>query len=486
MHQASEYGEAASLREAYCPPAPTPRALPLKPIALLRTLKRNPLECWAAAHFEQPIVVGGLPVGHVLLVHEPAAIRRVLLDNAANYRKDRLQRRVLSAGLGDGLLSAEGEQWRLQRRVLAPIFARKAVVDFTPAMMEAAEVLIDRWRHHGDQTTIDVAAEMARVTLNVLERTIFSDGFGSDAEQIRAAMATYFNTIGKISPLDLLGAPEFIPRLSRLRVRPTLRIFETAIDNVISTRRRILAEQPDRAPDDLLTRLLTAAATDGEQGISESEVRSNVLTFIAAGHETTANTLSWAMFLLSQSPQWRERVAAEAERELAGPVAGIADRLVETRAVVEETIRLYPPIAAISRVALDHDELNGEQVRPGSLIVISPYVLHRHRLLWNSPDAFDPRRFLGDAREAIDRFAYLPFGAGPRKCIGSTFSLQEATIVLAMVARHFSFELKPDHVVWPLLQVTLRPANGLPMIVKERPSNGPGGHEAPVRGKVDA
>ncbi len=469
MDQAAVH-ERAQLEQAYCPPAPEPQASPLKPIALLRTLQRNPLECWAAQHFEQSIVTGGLPVGHVLLVHEAAAIRRVLLDNTANYRKDRLQRRVLSAGLGEGLLSAEGEQWRLQRRVLAPIFARKAVMDFVPAMIAAAEALIDRWRGLGGQTTIDISAEMAKVTLDVLERTIFSDGFGSDAEHIRAAMATYFKTIGKISPLDLLGAPDFIPRLSRLRVRSTLKFFEAEIDKVICARRRVLAEQPESVPDDLLTRLLEAREVD-DGGFTESEVRSNILTFIAAGHETTANTLSWAMFLLSQSPQWHERVDAEVDRELAGPAAGLVDRLVETRAVIEETMRLYPPIAAISRVAIGSDDLNGEQVRPGSLIVISPYVLHRHRLLWDCPDAFDPRRFLGRARDMIDRFAYLPFGAGPRKCIGSTFALQEATIVLAMVVKHFSFHLKPGHVVWPALQVTLRPENGLPMIIRQRSLN---------------
>jgi cytochrome P450 len=164
-------------------------------------------------------------------------------------------------------------------------------------------------------------------------------------------------------------------------------------------------------------------------------------------------------------------VQAEADRELTAPVPGIADRLIETRAVIEETIRLYPPIAAISRVALDGDDLNGERVKPGSLIVISPYVLHRHRLLWDRPDAFDPSRFLGSAHAMIDRFAYLPFGAGPRKCIGSTFALQEATLVLAAIARHFSFRLRPGHAVWPALRVTLRPANGLPMTISKRSPN---------------
>jgi cytochrome P450 len=467
---AAKHGDWPAVERAYCPPAPRPQPRPLKPLALLRTLKRNPLECWATQHFEEPIVAGGLPIGHALLVHEPGAIRHILLDNATNYRKDHLQRRVLSAGLSEGLLSAEGEQWRLQRRVLAPMFARKTVMDFRSAMMAAAVLLISRWSGLGDGATIDVAAEMARVTLEVLERTIFSDGFGSGAETIRIAMATYFTTIGKISPLDILGVPEFVPRLSRLRVRSTLRFFEGEVDRVISVRRLILAEQPDKAPNDVLTHLLEAQDTEDKDGITESEVRSNILTFIAAGHETTANTLSWAMFLLSQSSEWCERVEAEADRELDGTTNGLADRLVETRAVIEEAIRLYPPIAAISRVAIGGDDVNGERVRPGSLIVISPYVLHRHRLLWDRPDAFDPRRFLGSARAGIDRFAYLPFGVGPRKCIGSAFALQEATLLLAMIAKHFDFQLKPGHEVWPALRVTLRPANGLPMTIRRRTS----------------
>ena len=481
MIEASEYRN-GSAEPGYCPPAPRPQARPLGPIALIRTLKRNPLECWAAPHFEQPIVSGGLPIGHVLLVHEPGAIRRVLLDNAANYRKDRLQRRVLSAGLNDGLLSAEGEQWRTQRRVLAPMFARRTVMDFTSAMMGAAETMIEKWSALGNHATIDIAAEMAKVTLDVVERTIFSDAFGSDAEDIRLAMTTYFNTIGEISPLDLIGAPEFVPRLSRFRVRSTLRFFEAEVDRVISDRRQLLAAQPDRAPNDLLTHLLEALDTGTDDGITEAEVRSNILTFIAAGHETTANTLSWAMFLLSQSPHWRERVEAEVDRELTGAIPGVADRLVETRAVIEETIRLYPPIAAISRVALGEDDLNGERVKPGSLIVVSPYVLHRHRLLWDRPDVFDPEQFLGSAAATIDRFAYLPFGAGPRKCIGSTFALQEATLVLASIVKRFRFQLKPGHTVWPMLRVTLRPANGLPMIITERSAHrtdDAGWHERP-------
>jgi cytochrome P450 len=365
---------------SYRPPAPVPRPKPLGAFRLLAALMRNPLECWATDHFEKPIIGGGLPFAHVLLVNDPPAIRHVLLDNAANYRKDALQRRVLSAGLGDGLLSVEGEQWRTQRRAVAPVFARRTIMEFAPAMIDASEVLVARWRRQ-DGAKVDVAAEMTRVTLDVLERTVFSDGLGREPEEFRVAMATYFNTIGRIDPLDVLGVPAFVPRIAQLRVRSTLRFFESAIDEIIAMRRRRMAAKSDAAANDILTLLLAALDPDTGDQMCEVEVRSNILTFIAAGHETTANLLTWSLFLLSQSSEWRRRVAAEAEREIAGPVAGLADRLVETRAVIDEAARLYPPIAAISRVAIAADELAGARVKRGSMVVIAPYVLHRHRLL---------------------------------------------------------------------------------------------------------
>jgi cytochrome P450 len=438
----------------------------LGPVGLLRVLQKNPIECWAEEHFEQPVVTASRAIGHVLVINDPGAIRRVLLDNASNYRKDTLQQRVLSAGLANGLLSAEDEQWRVQRRTLAPMFSRKTVTSFAPAMRQAGNALVERWRLRGEGSEIDVAAEMTRVTLDVLERTIFSDGLGCNAEELRAAMAIYFEIIGRIDPLDLFGVPAFVPRLGRLRARSTLRFFDTAIDEIIATRRRRLAQDPDGMPSDILSLLLGALDPATGRPITEAEVRSNILTFIAAGHETTANCLSWSLFLLSQSGEWRERVAAEARREIDRPMVGVADRLVMTRAVVEESMRLYPPIAAISRTAIGPDELAGVAVRRGSMVVIAPYVLHRHRHLWRDPDYFDPGRFLGDARMRIDRFAYLPFGAGIRTCIGSAFALQEATLVLATIMRHFALELAPGHAVWPLLRVTLRPAGGLPMTVR--------------------
>jgi cytochrome P450 len=449
---------------AYRPPAPLPPEKRLGPLRLILTLARDPLECWAREYFEKWFVAGGLPIGRVVVTSHPDAIRRVLMDNAANYAKDSLQRRVLSAGLGDGLLSAEGEQWRVQRRTLAPLFARRTVTGFGSAMAAAAQSLVERWRRHAG-TPIDVSAEMRRVTLDVLQRTIFSDGLGRGADEFRNAMATYFSTIGKIGALDVLGAPDFVPRLSQLRVRSTLRFFENAIDDLVAARRRASRERSTDAPKDILTLLLGALDPETGGRMDEAEVKSNILTFIAAGHETTANALTWAMFLLSQSDDWRERIEQEVDQ-----IDSTLDdeALVQTRAVIEEALRLYPPIAAISRVAMQDDELAGEPIRRGTMVVVSSYVLHRHRLLWNAPDAFDPTRFMGAARSRIDRFAYLPFGIGPRTCIGSSFALQEAVLVLAAIVRHFRFGVVPGHRVRPTLRVTLCPAGGMPMNIEPK------------------
>ena len=459
--------------DRWVPPAPIPRERQLGTLALIRVLATNPLEAWTTAHFEQPIVRGGLPFAPAVVVSEPSAIRRVLLENADNYRKDWMQRRILSAGLADGLLSAEGKRWRIQRRALAPLFARRSVIGFAPEVMTATEALVARLRRQCGQT-IDVMAEITRFTLSVLERTIFSDGIGADREDIRVAMLRYFEAASRIDPFDVLNLPDFVPRPTRLHVRATLRFFEETIDSLIATRRERRAKNPDSLPRDLLTLLLDARDPETGEGLSEAEVRANVLTFISAGHETTANCLTWSLYLLSQAPEWRERVRAEAERELdKGDVSTLADRLPVTRAVIDEANRLYPPISAISRVSLARDMLAGYAIERGTMVVIAPYVLHRHRALWTRPDAFDPGRFLPGEREQIDRFGYLPFGAGPRLCIGSPFALQEASIALAMLAKNFSWELAPGHTVRPIQKMTLRPADGMPMILQAQFAQAP-------------
>lgn len=459
-------GFGSRISESFCPPAPCPPDRRLRLFKLLATLKRNPLECWSADFFREPIAQVRLPFTDAILVHDPVAIKRVLVDNASNYRKDPIQRRILATGLADGLLSVEGERWEAQRRTLAPLFARRAVSSFTEAMLAAVDRLEERWRALPSRTT-DIAADMTLITLNVLALTIFSDGIGADYDEFRAAMNAYFGVTGRIGILDLIGAPQYIPRPGRRRLRRTMAYFEGIIDEIIQTREHRLASSlMNQGPSDLLTLLLRALDPSTGRPMSLAEVRSNILTFLSAGHETTANTLAWSMFLLSQAPNWRARVREEAERELKRPLDGLADRLVVTRAVVEEALRLYPPIAALSRTAEKADLLGGVEVKARSLIVIAPYVLHRHHLLWQRPDVFDPSRFMPDARNAMPRFTYLPFGSGPRICIGASFALQEATIVLAALVQRFEMTLLPGAKVWPLQKITLRPAHGLPMQVR--------------------
>ena len=426
----------------------------------------NPIEAWTKAHFEEPIVCTRLPFGDVVAVNDPAAVRRVLRENEANYCKDRFQKRMLAA-LSGGLLTAEDEHWYSQRTLIAPLFRPSMIKDMAPAMVAAIDELVGRWTGW-DRCVLDVAEETTDLALDVLERTIFSAGLFVGRDDLRAAMRTYFDGLGRIDPFDLLDLPDFIPRISRLSARPAIRLFHEAVEDMIAARERELERQETSTENDVLMLLIRARDPDTGRKLTRQEIRANVITFMAAGHESTANAITWTLYLLSRSPEWRESVRAEAVQVGAETPALLFDRLSKTRAVVEEALRLYPPLAAISRMARSRDELAGTCVEAGAIVVIAPYVLHRHKMWGPRADEFDPARFLPSSREYIDRYTYLPFGAGARGCIGSIFALQEATLAVAAITRNFELEVKPSHIVWPVHRITLRPRGGLPMLVRCR------------------
>jgi cytochrome P450 len=403
------------------------------------------------------------------VVNDPVLIRHILLDNAANYRKDDLQLRVLAPGLGRGLLTAEGDEWKLQRRTIAPLFTPRTVAGFFPAMVESANRLVQRWQRRSEGRVIDASLEMTRITLDVLERTIFTQGVSWDPDALGRAITRYFDGLGRIDPLDIFGVPAWVPRVGRWRARPAIRFFEDVVGELIDGRKALLASGAD-APRDLLTLLLEAADPETGKGLSDLEVRANIVTFIGAGHETTANALSWSLYLLSQDERARERIEREVDSVLGDGTFALehVEKLAYTRAVLEEAMRLYPPAPFLSRAAIADDRIGDVHIPGGSVVTIAPYVLHRHRTLWDEPDAFRPERFLPEERARIDRFAYLPFGAGPRVCIGSTFAMQEAIIVLATIVRAVRLDLKPGHVVSPMHRITLRPEGGLPMRLTHR------------------
>jgi len=461
----------AALQEIrpFVPPYPPRSERPLGTLSMILALRRNPLEIWGKADFERPFSIGRSVLGLRAAAHDPAAVRRVFLDNAANYRKDELQLRVLNPGLGDGLLTAEGESWRLQRRSLAPLFSPRQVEEFALAMQRVAEAAVERLGHRRDGAVTDVGELTSRMTLEVLEQTLFSQGLGREPSEFQRAVTSYFDSYGRLDPLDLLGAPAFLPRFGRRRGLPALKFFGEAVDAIVESRKALLDRCGD-APRDLLSQLL--AAKDPETGVSLSDasIRANIVTFIMAGHETTANGLTWTLYLLSQSPQWRACAEEEAERAFDPRRPANFERCEVLRAVFEEALRLYPPAAMLAREAIRDDEILGRRVPAGTVVTISPYVLHRRRGLWDDPDAFDPSRFLGERRERIDRFAFIPFGAGPRVCIGMPFAMQEAIIILANLLRAFRFELVAGHPVMPRQRVTLRPRRAMKMHARRRES----------------
>jgi cytochrome P450 len=459
---------AVKASKLFVPPYPPRSDKPRGALSMILTLRRNPLEIWGKADFERPLAIGRSILGLRAAAHDPAAVRRVFLDNAANYRKDELQLRILSPGLGSGLLTAEGEPWRQQRRSLAPLFSPRQVAEFGAAMQRVAEATVKRVGHRRDGAVTDVGELTSRMALEVLEQTLFSQGLGREPSAFQKAVTSYFDSFGRLDPLDLIGAPAFLPRLGRRRGRPALKFFDTAVDAIIDSRKALL-DNGGEAPRDLLTLLLGAKDPETGLGMPEADIRANIVTFIMAGHETTANGLTWALYLLSQSPDWRERAETEADEAFDPGRPASLERCEVLRAVFEEALRLYPPAATLTRQAIADDEILGVRIPAGTVVAISPYVLHRRRGLWDNPDAFDPGRFLGERRERIDRFAYIPFGAGPRVCIGMAFATQEAIVILANFLRAFRFELVEGHQVMPQQRVTLRPRRGMKMHAKRRP-----------------
>lgn len=454
------------------PPAPTPEEREFGRLELLLRLRRNPLTIWRKRHFREPIVAGEGLFGYGVVLSDPAAVRHVLVENAGNYRKDDLQRAILAPGLGEGLLTAEGEAWKRARRTLAPLFTPRSVAALAARMLQPAEAAALRMARRRSGRIVDISQDMTRVTFDILAETMFSNAIAGGADAFGKALTRYFETQGRIDPLDILGAPAWVPRIGRWLARPAISFFEAQVHAIIAARQaghgggRRETDKPD-----LLDALLAARDPETGTGLGDAEIGANIVTFIGAGHETTANALTWSLYLVSLAPDLREALEAEID-SAGGDLAAAAlsgERLALTRAVIEEAMRLYPPVPSLSRTALADDVAAGRCFIPkGALVVISPYLLHRHETLWSAPDQFRPERFLPGERESIERYAYLPFGAGPRVCIGQQFAMVEAVIVLATLLRRLRFAYAGEEPPVPVQRITLRPHGGMPMRVAPR------------------
>ena len=429
---------------------------PMGILASLRAARRNILSIIPQIATKQPMV-SGRTGKRWHMVMDPGAIRRILLEDLDNYPKSLVTKNLLRPAVGDSLFIAEGAHWRWQRRAAAPAFSHRNVLNLAPVMSGAASRSAERVASAGGQA-IDMAEDMVRTTFDVISDVTFSGGDSFDADGVHRAIDDYISAAGKISLFDILGFPDWVPRPARVAAGPGMRQMKALADRAVNERR---ARGPDGTPD-LLDLLLSGEDPETKRKMNTAELRDNLLTFIVAGHETTALTLAWSLYLCAFDQEVQDRARAEAQSVLAPGEAATGEdvaRLPFIRQIADEALRLYPPAGMISRTALKHDQLCDRDIRPGDTVIIPIYALHRNELLWSEPDAFRPDRFAD--RKAVDRYAYLPFGDGPRICIGSSFALQEAVIILATLLARFRFRPVEGRDPKPVMILTLRPEGGV-------------------------
>jgi cytochrome P450 len=400
------------------------------------------------------------PMGpfRVYQVSHPDDVKRVLVDNARNYRKTDLMQRLRPI-FGNGLLLSEGDFWMRQRRLAQPAFHRERLAGLTATMPGLIASELQRWEAHvGSGQPFDLAAELMRLTLDLTGQVLFSTDLSEVADDMGRAMTVLIEEANR-RVLSLLPLPDFLPFPSHRRFRSALRLLDRVVLDIIDQRRH--GASP--AHDDLLSLLMETRDADTGEGMSDSQLRDEVMTLVLAGHETTASALAWAFHLLHRHPEAEERLVREVASVLGNRVPGFEDlpRLAYTARVFDETLRLYPPAWFFSRMALADDELGGYTIPRGSIVVVLPYVIHRHPAFWEHPEAFDPDRFLPERSGSRPRFAWLPFGGGQRVCIGQGLAVMEGQLILAMMAQRYRFRPVPGHPVEPRALVTLRPSHGL-------------------------
>ncbi len=446
------------------PDGSTPARIPVKvplvtePLGIFQTLRnarRNVLEIVPDLCTKQPIVSGKTAFVRWHMVMDPEALRRILKDNLENYPKSDITKNLLRPAIGDSLFIAEGAHWRWQRRAAAPVFSHRNIAALTPIMSAAAEAVCDRLHRAPD--TPDMFDEMVQATFEVISSVTFSGSGTMDGDAVHRSINAFIDQSARVSLFDVIGVPTWVPRLSRLFGGNPVADMKAVADQAIVRRR----ENGAKDVPDLLDLLMEGMDPETRKQMNSAELRDNLLTFIVAGHETTALTLAWALYLLAFDETAQEKLRNEAQSVLQGQTGGRdhIGKLPYTEMVIKEALRLYPPASFVSRTAQGADELCGREVRRKDTIMMPIYALHRNKLLWDDPDQFNPDRFGPDAHH--DRYAWLPFIDGPRVCIGAYFAMVEAQIILATLVSRFRFEPIAGVDPVPEMVLTLRPRGGV-------------------------
>jgi len=432
----------------------------------LPTAFRNYIETIPRSAYEEGVTSFGRVRNDVILVTKPELIGEVLVERPEAFRRDPVTRRAFAPAIGDNsLFLAEDAEWRWQRRAVAPVFRHETLLSFVPIFAKMAERQVERWRAVKPDTPVDAAAAMTRTTFDIIVDAMLGGSASLDAEAFGRALTDSFNTIPWQIIYVLFSLPEWMPYPNRRRALRARDVLRRDILRIVQSRRVSPSAHPD-----LLDLLLAARDPETSRGMTDAEVVNNLLTFIIAGHETTAVALSWTLWLLAKDQVSQQRTFEEA-RAVAGdgPVgAAHVEGLSYCRQVIQEAMRLFPPAPGIGRQARAATELGGLPIAAGTRIHIPVFALHRNARLWDNPSAFDPDRFTADQVKARSRYAFLPFGGGPRICIGAGFATIEAAVILATLVRHFRFAPLAGHKPKPVARVTLRPAGGMPLLISPR------------------
>jgi cytochrome P450 len=443
---------------------PGPRGYPI--LGVLPHLRSNPIRTFleAADRYGDLVHLKAGPY-HGFLLTDPADIRHVLQDNARNYHKSPLYDR-LRDNIGNGLLTSEDALWLRQRRLAQPAFHRPRLIAMAEAMVGCTEEMLQRWDHTASLgEPVDLVAEMMALTQAIIVRTMFSTDLGAAADVVNRTWPIINRRISETFWATKLETT--LPLPANRRFWRALRELETVVYRIIADRRRSGRDEPD-----LLSMFLSARDDETGAGMTDRQLRDEVVTMLLAGHETTSLALSWTYYLLSQHPAVGRDVAAEVDRVVGGRRPSFADleKLTVTRRVIEESLRLYPPAWGFSRQALGDDEIGGYHIPKGALAFVIPFVVHRRPKLWPEPERFDPDRFAPEHEAARHRFAYIPFGGGPRGCIGNHFAMTEALLIVAAIAPRYRIELVPGQHIRAEPLITLRPAPGMRAILVKRGS----------------
>jgi cytochrome P450 len=441
----------ASVRRPIVPPTPPRAPDDMSFLGRLAVIKRNMIATWGQRAYEEDVIEGRFFFRNSFILNRPDAIRHVLLSNYENYSRTPAGIRMLRPVLGDGLLIAEGHSWTFQRRTLAPAFTPRATANLVPHMTAVLDETIAKLDGRTSEP-VDLREIMQRMTLEIAGRTMFSFGMDRHGLTLRNFVMEYGARLGRPYLLDMVLPLSWPSPMDFARARFRKRWTEFVA--MLIAERREMGKKDGAPPRDLFDLMDEARDPETGKGFSDEQLVDEVATMILAGHETTATALFWALYLLALDPDTQEEIASETRGEHLDSMADI-DRQKFTRAAIEETMRLYPPAFLIARAAREKDNAAGVAIGKGDIIMIAPWLLHRHEKLWDQPNAFIPKRFM--STEAPDRFAYLPFGAGPRVCVGAPFAQAESVLALARLIGAFRVELADTSPVIPLGVVTTQP-----------------------------